>query len=313
MFALKSVYGREICGAKDSIFWFSLSARHVVLPRLLRKPVRILSRFGRGGFSPPPYAASMLTFCFLTTSCLYGAYLGGHMPAMMRGVTAHSGFVVDQIKVSGNYEISEIDILDKLELDGWTSLISFNPESARERIVTLPWVRKAAVRKVYPNTIEVCVDERDAFAIWQHDNQLSVIEKDGTVIALYSGGSQAMLPLVVGIGAAKGASDFITKVRAYPQLATRVRGYIRVGERRWDLRLDNGVTVKLPETNVDAALKNLVAIDKRDAILTRDIAAIDMRFTDRLVVQLTPEAMERRQAQLKTKQKAVQATTGKKV
>jgi len=313
VFAVRSGYGREVRGAKSGVFGLSLSAEHFVLPRLLRKPVRILARFGRGEFTPPPYAATMLTASFLAASSLYGAYLGGHMPAMVQGVTARSGFAVDQIKVSGNRETSEIDILDKLELDGWTSLVGFNPESARERIVSLPWVREAAVRKVYPNTIEVRVDERDAFAIWQHGSQLSVIEKDGAVIAPYVGGRQAMLPLVVGLGAAEGAAAFVAKVQAYPELASRVRGYIRVGERRWDMRLDNGITVKLPETQVEAALADLVALDKSDALLTRDIAAVDMRFTDRLVVQLTPEAMERRQDELKAKPKVVKAATGKRI
>ncbi|WP_269930389.1 cell division protein FtsQ/DivIB [Aminobacter sp. HY435] len=313
MLALKSGNGRGVRGAMPSLFGLSLSAEHFVLPRLLRKPVRILSRVGRGEFTPPPYAASMLTVSFLAASSLYGAYVGGHFPALVQGVTARSGFAVDQIKVSGNRETSEIDILDKLQLDGWTSLVGFDPEEARERIVALPWVRSAAVRKVYPGTMEVRIEEREAFAIWQNGNQLSVIEKSGAVIAPYTGGRQAMLPLVVGFGAAERAADFVAKVDAYPELAARVKGYMRVGERRWDLRLDNGITVKLPENGVDAALTDLVALDRDDALLTRDISAVDMRFTDRLVVQLTPEAMERRQAELKAKPKVVKSTAGKRI
>ncbi|WP_378949945.1 cell division protein FtsQ/DivIB [Mesorhizobium sp. ANAO-SY3R2] len=311
MLALRSGYGRGVRGAKPGIFGLSLSADGFVLPRFLRKPVRVLSRFGRGQFTPPPYAASMLTAAFLAASSLYGAYLGGHFPAMVQGVTARSGFAVDQIKVSGNRETSEIDILDKLELDGWTSLVGFDPDQARVRIASLPWVREAAVRKVYPNTIEVRVEEREAFAIWQHGNELSVVEKSGRVIAPFVGGRQAVLPLVVGFDAGQRAADFVAKVSAYPELASRVKGYVRIGERRWDLRLDNGITVKLPENHVDLALAELVALDRQDALLGRDISTVDMRFTDRLVVQLTPEAMERRQAELSAKPKVVKATTEK--
>ncbi|SUU89220.1 cell division protein FtsQ [Aminobacter aminovorans] len=313
MFALRSGQNRRMGGAAPRVFGLSLSAEHFVLPRLLRKPVRMLSRFGRGEFTPPPYAASMLTAAFLAASSLYGAYLGGHFPAMVQGVTARSGFAVDQIKVSGNRETSEIDILDKLELDGWTSLVGFNPEEARERIVSLPWVRDAAVRKVYPDTIEVRIDERDAFAIWQHGSQLSVVEKDGKIIAPYAGGRQATLPLVIGFGAADRAADFVARVQAFPELAARVKGYIRVGERRWDLRLDNGITVKLPENQVDAALADLADLDRENALLTRDISAVDMRFGDRLVVQLTPEAAERRATALNAKPKAVKAKVEKRI
>lgn len=312
MLALRSGYGRGERGAKPGVFGLSLSADGFVLPRFLRKPVRVLSRFGRGQFTPPPYAASMLTAAFLAASSLYGAYLGGHFPAMVQGVTARSGFAVDQIKVSGNRETSEIDVLDKLELDGWTSLVGFDADEARARVTSLPWVRDAAVRKVYPGTIEVRIEEREAFAIWQYGSQLSVVEKSGHVIAPFVGGSQATLPLVVGFDAGQRAADFVAKVANYPELASRVKGYVRIGERRWDLRLDNGITVKLPENQVDSALAELVALDRQDGLLGRDIAAVDMRFTDRLVVQLTPEAMERRQAELSAQPKVVKATTGKK-
>jgi cell division protein FtsQ len=110
-----------------------------------------------------------------------------------------------------------------------------------------------------PTTIEVRIEEREAFAIWQHGNQ-SLIEKDGKIIAPYAGGRQATLPLVVGFGAADRAADFVARVQAFPALGSRVKGYIRVGERRWDLRLDNGITVKLPENQVDAALADLLPI-----------------------------------------------------
>ncbi|TIN59290.1 MAG: FtsQ-type POTRA domain-containing protein, partial [Mesorhizobium sp.] len=103
-------------------------------------------------------------------------------------ITARTGFAVDQVKVVGNRQTSEIDILDRLELDGWTSLIGFNAEAARERIATLPWIEVAAVRKVYPHTLEVRVEEREAFALWQQGDALSVIERNGAMIAPFSGG-----------------------------------------------------------------------------------------------------------------------------
>ncbi|TIX57312.1 MAG: cell division protein FtsQ/DivIB, partial [Mesorhizobium sp.] len=80
-------------------------------------------------------------------------------------------------------------------------------------------------------------------------------------------------------------------------------GYIRIGERRWDLKLENGITVKLPEDGEDQAIADLVRMDRENGLLTRDIAAIDMRFSDRLVVQLTPEAATQRQATLNEKPK----------
>jgi cell division protein FtsQ len=284
-----------------------------VLPRWLRRPVRMFARLGEGDLKAPPYAATMLSAAFLASSVTYGAYLGGNLDGFVQGVTARTGFAVDQIKVVGNRETSEIDILDKLDLDGWTSLVGFNVETARERVATLPWVEGAAVRKIYPHTLEVRIEERQPFALWQQGSQLSVIERDGRVIVPYAGGNQATLPLLVGPGAPEHAPDFLARVAHYPELANRVRGYVRVGDRRWDLRLDNGITVKLPEEAEDAALAQLVALDREQSLLSRDIAAVDMRIPDRLALELTPEAMTARQAALKEISKAAKRKPEQKI
>lgn len=271
----------------------------IVLPRFLRRPVRFLGRMAGGEFEAPRYSTSILIAGFLAASGLYGAYLGGHFPVVVQAVTSRLGFAVDEVKVSGHHETSEIDILERLGLDGWTSTIGFDAEAARERLAQLPWVEVAAVRKIYPDTLEVHIQERKSFAIWQHGSELSVVERSGHVIAPYAGGRQATLPLIIGLGAAEAAPVFIDSVRSHPELAARVRGYIRVAERRWDMRLENGVTVKLPEFGEETALDRLAAMDRESGVLSRDIAAIDMRLADRLVVQLTPEAATLREAAVK--------------
>ncbi len=303
MSALKWGQGGRRGAAGPSLFGLTLSFDHFVLPRMLRRPVRMLGRLGDGEFQAPPFSAAILSASLLALASPYGSYVGGHADGIIQSVTARTGFAVDQIKVVGNHETSEIDILDRLELDGWTSLIGFDAEAARQRIATLPWVEVAAVRKVYPHTLEVRVDEREPFALWQQGNEVSVIERSGTVIAPFSGGKQALLPLLVGVGAPAKAPDFIAKVEKYPELASRVKGYIRIGERRWDLKLDNGITIKLPEADEDQALASLVKMDRNNSLLTRDIAAVDMRLPDRLVVELSAEAATQRQAALNEKPK----------
>ncbi|QPC92249.1 cell division protein FtsQ/DivIB [Mesorhizobium sp. INR15] len=305
MSALKWGQGKGKGAAGPALFGLPLSFDHFVLPRLLRRPVRILARLGEGEFQAPRFSAAILSAVLVASSSAYGAYLGGEIDGVVQGITARTGFAVDQVKVVGNRQTSEIDILDRLELDGWTSLIGFNAEAARERISGLPWIEVAAVRKVYPHTLEVRVEEREAFALWQQGDELSVIEKDGAVIAPFSGGSQTQLPLLVGSGAPAKAPDFLVKVEKYPELAARVKGYIRIGDRRWDMRLDNGVTVKLPEDGEDQAIAALVKMDKDDGLLSRDIAAVDMRLSDRVVVQLSPEAATQRQAALNEKPKGL--------
>jgi cell division protein FtsQ len=303
--ALKWGQGKGKGAAGPALFGVSLSLDHFVLPRLLRRPVRVLARLGGGDFNAPPFSAAILSVALLASGSAYGAYLGGHVDGIVQSITARTGFAVDQVKVVGNRETSEIDILDRLGLDGWTSLIGFDAETARENIATLPWVEVAAVRKVYPHTLEVRVEEREPFALWQQGSQLAVIERSGAVIAPFSGGKQALLPLIIGTGAPAKAPEFVAKIAKYPELAARVKGYIRIGERRWDLKLENGITIKLPEEGEDQAIAALVRMDHENGLLTRDIAAIDMRLADRLVVQLTPEAAMQREAALSEKPKSL--------
>jgi cell division protein FtsQ len=275
-----------------------------VLPRPLRRPARFGMRLVKGEWTPPRFAASLGAAFFLAASGAYGAVIGGHAPAIVEAVAAHTGMAVDKISVTGNIQTSEIDILDRLGLDGWTSLVGFDPEAARQRIEELPWIKSAAVRKTYPRTLAVEVAEREPFAVWQHDNKLTVIERDGDSITEYRGRGKSPWPLIVGVGAPAHAEDFMKVVAGFPDLSARVKGYVRVGDRRWDVKFDSGVTVKLPEDAPGAALAEVSRLNRESSLLDRDIAAVDLRLADRMVVELTPEAMEARTKALADQDKA---------
>lgn len=313
MSALTRGKGRRGGAARLRLFGLTVDAEHFVLPRFLRWPVRVLGRLFAGHFTPPRYGMSVASGLLIGASVAYGAVVGGHVPDYVKAATSRTGFAVDRINVTGNKQTSEIDILDRLGLDGWTSMIGFDADEARQRVAELPWVKSASVRKTYPNTIDIDIVEREPFAIWQHGSELTLIERSGGVITPFAGSGQPVLPLVIGFGAAEKAGDFVEKMRGIPELATRVKAYIRVAERRWDLRLENGITVKLPEAGEDAAIAEMLRLDREQGLLSRDIASVDMRIEDRLVIQLTPEAISRREAALKEQAKAVKKKAGKSI
>lgn len=74
-----------------------------------------------------------------------------------------------------------------------------------------------------------------------------------------------------------------------------------VGERRWNLRLADGIDVRLPEVDVEKALATLSKMDKETGLFSRDITAIDMRLPDRLTVRLSEDAAKARNDLLKDK------------
>jgi cell division protein FtsQ len=170
---------------------------------------------------------------------------------------------------------------------------------------------RVSVRKTYPNAIEVKLDERQPFAIWQRNAELTVIEPSGKIIAPYRPGRLAGLPVVVGEGAETAAAAFVAKVEQFPDVAKRAKVYLRVAERRWDIQFDNGVVVKLPEFGTENALADLEAMDRESGLLSKDISVVDMRLSDRVVVRLTAEAVERREAAMKQKPKMRRAKAEK--
>lgn len=296
MLALRSRFGSKDRAEAPASIRPGGASGTLVLPRFLRRPARLTGRLVCGEIALPRYGATIMSLALIGGFGIYGAIAGGHMPTVARAISSATGFAVEDVRVTGQRELSEIDVLGVLELDGMTSLVGIGAEAARQRVATLPWVEQVSVRKAYPSALEIDIVERQPFAIWQSGRDLALIEANGAIIVPLPGQRFADLPLVVGLGAPEAAAQIIAAVAAHGEIAQRVRAYIRVGERRWDLRFDNGVTVKLPERGLEVALAELEAMERVENILARDVVSVDMRLADRLVVQLTSEGAERRAA-----------------
>lgn len=276
-----------------------------VLPRPLRRVVRFLVSLGSGRINIPAHTGTVSAFVLLASTGLYGMSVGGHTQAVAEATTSAAGFAIEDVKVSGNDETSEIEILQLLGLDGTTSLVALNADAARQKIANLPWVQNVEVRKVYPRTVEVKLKERKAYAIWQHGSELSLIQKDGSVIAPLRDNKFAKLPLFVGRDAESAAASVDDEFAKWADIRNHVKAFVRVAGRRWDLYLDNGVIIKLPEDNIDGALARLTKLDQDENLLQRDVAAIDLRLDDRTAIELTPDAATRRQAAVDARNKAL--------
>jgi cell division protein FtsQ len=159
------------------------------------------------------------------------------------------------------------------------------------------------VLKLYPGRLMIEITERQAFALWQEAGRLSVIAADGALLEPYVSRRFLSLPLVVGKGADTQARDFLALLARYPQVNSVTRAAILVGERRWNLRLKDGLDIRLPEQDVGNALAALTKLDKEDRLFSKDIVAVDMRLPDRLVVQLSDDAAKAREDLFKDKKK----------
>jgi len=259
---------------------------------------------------PPPGLGVAGSILLLGASLGYGAIAGGHVPAIVdwikdvRDAAANTvGFRIAAISLTGPKEISREEILTTAGVTGRASLLFLDADAARARLLANPWIADAAVLKLYPDRLQITITERQAFALWQKDGRVGVIAADGTVLEPFVEDRYLGLPRVVGRGAERQAKDFLAIIDRYPDIRSQLRASILVAERRWNLRLNNGIDVRLPETNVAQALERLVALEREKKLLSRDIVAIDLRLPDRVSVRLSDAAAQAREEALKDKKK----------
>jgi cell division protein FtsQ len=259
---------------------------------------------------PPPGVGVAASVLLLAATLGYGAFAGGHVAAIVDwlkhardGAANTAGFRIAAISLTAPKEVSREEILTTAGVTGRASLLFLDAAAARTRLLANPWIADAAVLKLYPDRLQITITERQAFALWQKDGRVSVIAADGTVLEPFVENRYLGLPLVVGRSAQRQAKDFLAIVDRYPDIRSVVHASVLVAERRWNLRLNNDIDVRLPEANVGQALDRLLALDRDKKLLSRDIVAVDLRLPDRVTVRLSDAAAQAHDDALKDKKK----------
>ena len=216
-----------------------------------------------------------------------------------------------EIALAGERELRRDEILVLAGITDHSSLLFLDAARTRARLMMNPWVADATVLKLYPDRLRIEIKEREAFALWQKDRRVSLIAADGTVLETAVPPRFLALPLVVGKGAERGAQDFLALIARYPVIARLTEASVLVAERRWNLRLKDGMEIMLPENDAEQALRILVELDRNRKILSRDILAVDLRLPDRVTVRQSDAAAAARDQALKDAEKIKKSKAGK--
>lgn len=225
------------------------------------------------------------------------AALAAERDAVIAALSERPEFAVTDLRVTGASERLTHAIREVAALAPNASSLTVDVDLVRARIAAMGGVRSARVKLGPDGVLLISVDERVPAALWRDgEGRLWLADRHGVVIAL--AGARADhpdLPVVIGPGSQAAMAEALALFRAAPDLRKRLRAFVRVGARRWDVVLDRDLRIMLPAEGAEAALQRVMALHYGEELLDRDLAVIDVRLADRPTLRLTPEAVEMRQ------------------
>ena len=201
------------------------------------------------------------------------------------GKLARLGFRIDQVDVEGATPQARADILRATRLEPKAPILDLDLAGLRRQVEAVGWVKSARVVRLLPDTVVITIAERKPMAVWQHGGRTRVIDDTGHPINEADPQRYSDLPLVVGEGADSSASQILGLIRARPPLLQRLAALVRVDDRRWDIRLDDGGLIQLPADGEESALIQLDQMDQKARILELGFARIDLRDPEMVAVR----------------------------
>ena len=208
-------------------------------------------------------------------------------------VTERPMFMVNLLSIDGASPELADAVRQKLDLQLPQSSLALDLDAIRVKAENLDAVASAVVWLGAGNVLQVSITERQPAWVWRTGQGLMLLDADGHRIAgLATRADRADLPLVAGEGADKAMAEATAILHAAGPFAARIRGLVRISDRRWDLVLDRDQRILLPADGPVAAVEGLLALDKAENILARDLVAIDLRNPQRPVLRLAQTALD---------------------
>ncbi len=269
------------------------------MPRVTRLPVarrpsrlKLLLRRQRRNVRPALWVLAGFAVVAAGVVLVRSAQPGGMLARMGDSLEHAASLRVQDVVIEGRANTPEPLLRAALGVRRGDAMLGFSLEGARARVESLSWVKHAVIERRLPGTIKVSLTERRPFAVWQNQGRFVLIDRAGQVVANEDVAAFGDLPLVVGPGAPQAAAALLDALAGQPALNARVLAAVRVGERRWNLRLKNGADVMLPEGAEVAAMAKLMELQTTQALLDRPLAVVDMRLPDRMVLRPLPSAAQ---------------------
>lgn len=201
-------------------------------------------------------------------------------------------FMVAGMQVTGASPAVMAAVTDMTRIAFPVSSFDIDLEAIRADVAALTAVRDVSVGVGPTGMLEIAVEERRPVAVWRYGDSLRLIDEDGVMTGMIASRSdRADLPLIAGDGAREHIDEAMALFAAAAPVFDRLRGLVRMGERRWDLVLDRDQRILLPEADPVAALQRVIAWQAAEELLDRDVLVVDLRDSDRPTLRVSQAAM----------------------
>ena len=202
-------------------------------------------------------------------------------------------FKVKDIKIIGTEKTNPYE-LKKILSQSLSNLITFDKDSAKLLLEEVGWVKRASIKKIYPNTLSINIIESDPFAIFYNKQGIFLIDIDGEIISSNPDiNKYESLLTVRGEKAEIKLGEIIKEINiSFPEVRNKVNGLEFVDKRRWNLFLSNDLLVKLPDTGINESLKSLKQLFDNKQILDSNIIEVDLRIKGRAIIKVDGEQVK---------------------
>jgi cell division protein FtsQ len=195
------------------------------------------------------------------------------------------GLKIDNIYVEGRQHASQYQVLDAVHAKRGDPILAFNIEEIKDKLERVDWVRSAIVQRRLPNILFIQIIERKPIAVWHHQDTMYLVDNEGVAITPTSMEPFSGLPLIIGTDAPLYAPQILGVIEKFPEISKHLTSVTRVRERRWDLTIDERITVRLPETNIEEALGKLSLLLEQKKINANDITLVDLRVPKQIIIR----------------------------
>jgi cell division septal protein FtsQ len=196
-----------------------------------------------------------------------------------------------QVNIEGNFHVEKYQILDLLK-KAQNNLRNNNSsdhnplikELIKQIKSQLPWVDQVTITRSMPKSLNISITEYVPIAIWQNGSDKFFTDKKGNLIPFEDLEEFRHMVILSGENANKSAKSLFNIFTINPTLSTKVYSATWVSNRRWDIRFENGLLIKLPEKNISNAWHNLIKIYNMPGSIL-GLKTIDLRVPSKVYLE----------------------------